>query len=495
MNQRILIINNDTSDSSYSNEAYLINYDSSYITLTMPMDSFKSKLQDDALYEKLKEAQIYPMKGIDEEASKSLYSEMQSVSKEEFYSTFNMLSFSVDDLPSVFQFLKENEDFIRDKKIVLPGLYDLTEKSYLKFLEMYTIFSDMFPEESLYVNVKNSYRMVKLSDYDQAYYIVKEIVDLVNALGLSPLEKIMFVYDIVKKRTYKESEDNLECRDFVLALLYDSIVCVGFSQIFKAILENLNIKVTTTQLSEREDSVFSIHERNVIFVDDPKYNVFGHFFFDVTGDSKKEGIDNQNEYKFFLKTFNQINIYDKHHQLYSNDLNFLYPEVIAKAFRELSDDFDLVEYKKIFKTTHYNKFVKNIGLSERTIDVYHNDKISLLKMLDDVYKSFNLEIDNEQFFRLVNNVRKIEYYLDPEHTDYSVEALKECIHSNLYKFVLLDPKVISFLLPLLNINEQEFIEREEANFMREVLDENLEREIAGVKLARSLKKKSLKKES
>ena len=251
MNQRILIINNDTSDSSYSNEAYLINYDSSYITLTMPMDSFKSKLQDDALYEKLKEAQIYPMKGIDEEASKSLYSEMQSVSKEEFYSTFNMLSFSVDDLPSVFQFLKENEDFIRDKKIVLPGLYDLTEKSYLKFLEMYTIFSDMFPEESLYVNVKNSYRMVKLSDYDQAYYIVKEIVDLVNALGLSPLEKIMFVYDIVKKRTYKESEDNLECRDFVLALLYDSIVCVGFSQIFKAILENLNIKVTTTQLSER----------------------------------------------------------------------------------------------------------------------------------------------------------------------------------------------------------------------------------------------------
>ena len=244
-----------------------------------------------------------------------------------------------------------------------------------------------------------------------------------------------------------------------------------------------------------KDSVFSIHERNVIFVDDPKYNVFGHFFFDVTGDSKKEGIDNQNEYKFFLKTFNQINIYDKHHQLYSNDLNFLYPEVIAKAFRELSDDFDLVEYKKIFKTTHYNKFVKNIGLSERTIDVYHNDKISLLKMLDDVYKSFNLEIDNEQFFRLVNNVRKIEYYLDPEHTDYSVEALKECIHSNLYKFVLLDPKVISFLLPLLNINEQEFIEREEANFMREVLDENLEREIAGVKLARSLKKKSLKKES
>ena len=69
--------------------------------------------------------------------------------------------------------------------------------------------------------------------------------ETIKKLHLSPLETVLYVYDLVRERKYQEEGAN-EChtksRDLTSVLLGDKIVCAGFVNLFNTILEKLDIK-------------------------------------------------------------------------------------------------------------------------------------------------------------------------------------------------------------------------------------------------------------
>ena len=66
-----------------------------------------------------------------------------------------------------------------------------------------------------------------------------------------------------------------------------NIVCVGYSQLLSQILKETGVDSYTISTSVPVGDDVIGHERNVIVVDDDKYDIHGNYVFDVTWDSAK----------------------------------------------------------------------------------------------------------------------------------------------------------------------------------------------------------------
>lgn len=114
--------------------------------------------------------------------------------------------------------------------------------------------------------------------------------ELIEASDLSPVEKVAYVYDILKTMRYQEShQDNQRSRNIHSIVTDGSIVCVGYAVFAEQLLKELGVtcmKVGITCLSDEVDDVG--HARNFVRVDDDKYNIHGLYAMDITWDSDKE---------------------------------------------------------------------------------------------------------------------------------------------------------------------------------------------------------------
>ncbi|MBO5120169.1 MAG: hypothetical protein J6C28_00600 [Bacilli bacterium] len=114
--------------------------------------------------------------------------------------------------------------------------------------------------------------------------------ELIEANDLSPVEKVAYVYDILKTMRYQEShQDKQRSRNIHSIVTDGSIVCVGYAVFAEQLLKELGVtcmKVGVTCLSDEVDDVG--HARNFVRVDDDKYNIHGLYAMDITWDSDKE---------------------------------------------------------------------------------------------------------------------------------------------------------------------------------------------------------------
>ncbi len=133
----------------------------------------------------------------------------------------------------------------------------------------------------------------------------KRLDDLVApALGLSPLERYLYAYNVVKKfKPYKEvSEDmdRMESRNVYKILDNEYMVCAGFSALLIDLLARLGIVAkemsvdvnigydAATKNNAAEVSATALIERHArvqVLIDDPKYNVHGIYCADATWDN------------------------------------------------------------------------------------------------------------------------------------------------------------------------------------------------------------------
>lgn len=142
-----------------------------------------------------------------------------------------------------------------------------------------------------------------LYNYQTEEYIKeeKQLDDLIihiKEANLSPYEKFLAVYNIVKQfKTYKENKENInESRHLRYILNNDFIVCRGFSKLLETLLnkigipnEMISVKVDVSfdnGFTEEEIPVeLAGHSRNIIKLDDDKYNIHGIFLADATWDN------------------------------------------------------------------------------------------------------------------------------------------------------------------------------------------------------------------
>lgn len=137
---------------------------------------------------------------------------------------------------------------------------------------------------------KNEYTKSSLDDYISMRATIDYYKGLITANELSPLEKVAYVYDLLKSWKAQDDDQNKSNARELHSIVRDgNIVCAGYSEMAKQLLLELEIPaiVISAQII-RADGRLDGHARNLVRVDDDKYNVHGLYSLDISLDSDQD---------------------------------------------------------------------------------------------------------------------------------------------------------------------------------------------------------------
>ena len=446
-----------------------------YMTLyTRPDINIEEIINKDNLIELLK---------INLELAKSDYDTRSEI---DFKTVLNELLNSGDEIFSKLSIIfdyptKENAMYIDNNPVLKNKKIILTNNLNMNYKEVDMVEKYFGKYNNLYVSVKNDKVVVPFSDYKKAVNIIEEYTNIIKKHNLSPLESIMYAYDLVRNRIYKkekEGEPGYISRDTTFSLLGDKIVCLGFANIFDKILFNLGIKSKVFLLSNKNKKKKG-HARNVVYIDDKKYDVNGIYYFDTTWDRKRNDSNTfLYYYRYFCMNKMQIKKYSKKY----NDITFAgYKREIGKDMNNDLFENGFISKSSLNTVNEVSRFVDDTELLDPllaydtssnniNIDVDFDDN-KVIKSINKYNKLiYNKRLDYETFLRLLCNVRKVEYYDNPELFPYSIEDIKRIV-DGYYE----------------NLKESD--DGFDPNMVEDyLLNNNIEKEIANVKNFKFLKK-------
>ena len=202
------------------------------------------------------------------------------------------------DKDELFSFLRKYTD-LKDKNIIYPEILDLNRKSISLAEEL----QKEFPNIMFRVYGNTEYQ--KVNNMKEAYKVIDDMIREIEQFDYSPLEKALHAYDLVRNREYildKDDYDHPEnSRDLVSVLNSDSIVCVGFANIYAKLLLELGIRANQYIINSKED-YGSGHARVIAYIKDDKYRKEGVYVFDPTWDCKDKDNSFLNGYRYFAKS-------------------------------------------------------------------------------------------------------------------------------------------------------------------------------------------------
>lgn len=253
-------------------------------------------------------------------------------------------------------------------------------------------FLDSLAKETKLLICNNNFEQVEYNDFKSQIEGIKWYRSLINNLDLSPLEKLIYAYDIMKTFPYNmDPKNDIDSRNPAKVLNGQFIVCVGYTGILNEILKNLDsnlkhVAVSVACFSPTE--YLGNHSRSMIYIDDNKYNIHGPFVLDSTWDSDRgiEGIkkygDDYNAldlYRFFL-----VPILD-YKKVFGHDL----PPLIFNS-EKLSEEITLEGLENYKSHLSSNESILRYGVSElfdkdtdnkTIIDSFKNKRISFSTLL------------------------------------------------------------------------------------------------------------------
>ncbi len=188
--------------------------------------------------------------------NKIILEEMENSKPFDFFNSFEAVSFIDTDINFIKTVVENNLSFFQEKKYILSNTYGMSLEDEEKVRDDIKTISTLVPgwNPQILIKISGNTLPVDVNDYFASFSIIQDIVATVKSLNMSPLEQIMFVYDIVKKRVFNKEdkeEDAYFSRDLTSSLLGDKIVCVGFNIIFGTILTALGIDSIPIKLKDR----------------------------------------------------------------------------------------------------------------------------------------------------------------------------------------------------------------------------------------------------
>lgn len=252
----------------------------------------------------------------------------------------------------------------------------------------------------------NSYQYTDINRIIQTKQYLKLIIDEINELKLSSLEKYCYAYSIVKNfKEYKKNDKassrygNIAPRRSEFILFNDYICCSGYTELLSYIISGLKDHNLVCQKYTCKVNKDTTHSRCLIGINDDKYNINGIFISDCTFDSIKYSDINNDKYTWML----------------ISKLKPLYPDCL-----EL-DASDFLLYDK------HSKFI--------------NEKYE--ERLKEKFLKFNKEISNEELVNLplkikkaINVVKEAVNYDKPLLKDINLDSLNS-INRGYIKLLLL----------------------------------------------------------
>ena len=333
-----------------------------------------------------------------------------------------------------------NNEILKEKKLILKEYWSLSSSNY-------DYIKESFPEKT-YIQILGNTYPITLETYKKINESIDKMVSTIKKYNLSPIEQVMFAYDIIRKRKYNEETEKESftlSRDISKVLEGDKIVCVGYANLFNAVLEKLEIKSDLYAIKLKNNN--SGHIRNIAHIIDKKYNIDGIYFFDLTWDSKKKGNKYLDSYRYFCNSKNEIERFDKKYidNTLQNLNNTFFYEVIKTLEEKGLEGLEkeqietinyislLIEQREIIDKIITSKFYKILiekGIIRKIEDICN---INILKQKLEKYDEllFNNELDPVTLVEILYNTRKIEA-LEEEKYKFDKETIKEIIKNSLW---------------------------------------------------------------
>lgn len=262
-----------------------------------------------------------------------------------------------------------------------------------------------------YGTVSCDYKTIK-----ETVLIVDMIIKYVEHFNLSKFERIMFVYDLLKERTYSEHIFSVlgidDSKDKVLSeVLFDeAIVCLGYTNIMTAVLRGLGIDAEICNVMSKNSN--DGHSVVVININDKKYNCDNRkLAFDITVDNKQVDDGWENRYNGFGLCSSQLGYLEK----------VLYFD--CTGIKKMIDSEELDESVKL-------NLIANTRYIEHSIDAYKYGSMyagDRRDFMNDNYLEYEKELDSE----LLSNLRKIlSRKIDNKNSEEVLEMLREFLEDN-----------------------------------------------------------------
>ncbi len=274
--------------------------------------------------------------------------------------------------------------------------FKLLNMNYTEIIKVLT--SPYVHENVSFYDKFNEGMEISLKDMIKVYEKLLTFAKVPLENKYSPAESFYYIYNVLKKRIYKEEDkkdEESKSRGLKEVLNGDKIVCVGYSNLFAAICSVLDLPVEICSWVPTDNSE-SGHVSNIVYLNDPKYNLFGIYAIDTTWDSKQNEYDTEyeNDISHFLIP---LDIEEKEKKIKNlkpgHGCNYYRFFISKKHYNQIPAirENKKIAYKKaynIFKSLNIKENVYNIDLDtlEETIKKLGNKKISTRQLRNIIAK-------------------------------------------------------------------------------------------------------------
>lgn len=319
----------------------------------------------------------------------------------------------------IAEFVKRNP-ILKTKRIIFEDYFDLNPKLANEISEA---FGD--DTSNIYFQISGNDKLITFKEYKDTVEAINKKIDEIKKYNFSPLEKIMYAYDMVRDKIYvevDENEDKMISRNLSTALLGDKIVCLGYARVFKTLIEKLGIECDVVYLKHTDKN--QGHARNRIFVKDDKYGVNGIYYFDPTWDNKKNETDTNflYSYKHFAMTKKKMDKIDNGHIVeegfpyFSSDIAWKFEKKVDEVgfegiTEEMRKSINHMAYLVDGSTLLISKAFLNNPLLPEAI---RPNKDKIVEKLIELVEYYDTPISADILLKVLYNVRKQQYYVNPE---------------------------------------------------------------------------------
>lgn len=383
--------------------------------------------------------------------------------------------------------------FVRDNPILLTKRiifsdYDLLNSNLIEEIE------SSFGENTsnIYFKIEGNYSLITFDEYKKTTDSINKKIAEIERFDFSPLEKIMYVYDMVRDKVYlevDEDEDKLNSRNLSSALLGDKIVCVGYSVIFQTLLNKLGIDCHKIRLDSLEHD--GGHARVAIHVKDEKYDVDGIYFFDPTWDSKRNKDDNKflSSYKYFALTKTKMDeedkgkLIDKSFPYFSSDIAWEFDDLVDEVgFKELPN-YLVNSINSMSYLVTGNNLISKLWFHPLTMDMFNPNKDEISEKIYELTNYFDVLISADVLLEVLYNVRKQQYYSNPEKYPFNLDDFYKTVLISDWEFDTSEIKKIMMSFKNNEYNRKiKFLEA-----IKFVEESELDKRIEQVKLTKTLR--------